>query len=215
MKVTAFVGSARKKHTYNSTEYFLEKLQSQGNVEYEIVRLCEYNLDICKGCKLCTDRGEELCPMKDDRDELLRKMYDSDGVIFATPNYSFDMSGQMKVFLDRLGFIFHRPVFFGKAFTSIVVQGVYRGNKIVKYFDFIGKGLGFNIVKGVCLNSLEPMTGKEQEKINHVLDRQVKKFYSVLMKKEFPAPSVFELMIFRMSRTSIKVVLDDKWKDYN
>ena len=118
MKITAFVGSARKKHTYNATEYFLQKLQSFGKVEYEIVFLSDYHLEICKGCKLCLNKGEELCPMKDDRDKLIEKMYGSDGIILASPNYSFDLSGLMKVFLDRLGFVFHRPRFFGKAFTN-------------------------------------------------------------------------------------------------
>jgi multimeric flavodoxin WrbA len=42
MKVTAFVGSARKKHTYNATEKFLQKLQSLGDIEYEIVLLSDY-----------------------------------------------------------------------------------------------------------------------------------------------------------------------------
>ena len=45
MKVTAFVGSARKKHTYNSTEQFLHKLQSLGDIEYEIVTLSDYDLE--------------------------------------------------------------------------------------------------------------------------------------------------------------------------
>ena len=60
----------------------------------------------------------------------------------------------MKVFLDRFGFLFHRPRYFGKTFTSIVAQGVYGGNKIVKYFNFIGKALGFNVVKGSCIKIL-------------------------------------------------------------
>jgi multimeric flavodoxin WrbA len=214
MKVTAFVGSARKKHTYFATEYFLKCLQSLGNVEYEIIPLSEFKLGICKGCKLCIDKGEELCPMKDDRDELIEKMYSSDGIILASPNYSFDMSGLMKVFLDRLGFAFHRPQFFGKAFTSIVVQGVYRGNIIVRYFNFIGKNLGFNVVKGLCLNSLEPMTEKEHKNINKILDKHAEKYYSVLTKKEYPIPTFFELMIFRMARTSIQLLLNDSWKDY-
>jgi multimeric flavodoxin WrbA len=215
MKVTAFVGSARKKHTYNATEYFLRHLQSLGDVEYEIISLSDYKLEICRGCMLCFNKGEEFCPMKDDRDKLFGKMYNSDGIIFASPNYSFDMSGLMKVFLDRLGFVFHRPRYFGKAFTSIVVQGFYRGNKIVKSFDFIGKGLGFNILKGSCFYSLEPITEKEQKRINKVLDRHSEKFYSLLIKKEFPVPTFFELMIFRMARTSVQLLLNDSWKDYN
>ena len=72
MKVTVFVGSARKKHTYEASKKFLQELQSLGDIEYEIVRLSDYNLEPCKGCKLCTDKGEEFCPLKDDEDNLLK-----------------------------------------------------------------------------------------------------------------------------------------------
>ena len=214
MKVTAFVGSARKKHTYNATEKFLQKLQSLGDIEYEIVQLSDYDLKTCKGCIQCFNIGEEFCPLKDDRDKLLEKMNNSDGIIFSSPNYSFNVSGLMKIFLDRLGFIFHRPRFFGKAFTSIVVQGFYRGNKIIEYFNFFGKGLGFNVVNGSYLNSLEPMTEKEQKKTDRILEKQSKKFYSTLIKREYPIPSFFKLMIFRMARTSIRLMLDDSKRDY-
>ncbi len=214
MKVTAFIGSARKKHTYDVSEKFLQKLQSLGDIEYEIVMLSDYNLNTCKGCMLCLNKGEELCPLKDDRDKLIEKMNNSDGILFSSPNYSFNVSGFMKIFLDRLGFIFHRPRFFGKAYTSIVVQGFYRGNKIIDYFNFVGKGLGFNVVNGSCLNSLEPMTEKDQRITDRIIDKQSKKFYSALVKREYPIPSFFKLMVFRMSRTSIKLLLDDSWRDY-
>ena len=214
MKVTAFIGSARRKHTYNASEKLLQKLQSLGNIEYEIVPLSDYNLQICKGCKLCTDKGEELCPLKDDRDKLIDKMLKSDGVIFASPNYSFNVSGQMKIFLDRFNPFLHRPQFFGKTFTSIVAQGVYGGEKIVKYFNFLGMGLGFNVVKGSCITTLEPMTEEGQRKIDKVIEKQSKIFYSKLIKKEYPIPSIFKLMIFRWGRTSIKLMLNENFRDY-
>jgi len=44
MKVTAFIGSGRKRHSYIACEKFLQNLHSLGNVEYKIVRLSEYNL---------------------------------------------------------------------------------------------------------------------------------------------------------------------------
>ena len=214
MKVTAFIGSARKKHTYNASEQFIKNLQSLGEIEYEIVQLSDYKLEICKGCMLCLDRGEELCPLKDDRDKLIEKMINSDGVIFASPNYSFQVSGFMKIFLDRLGFLFHRPRFFGKTFTSIVAQGIYGGKDIVKYFNFIGNRLGFNVIKGSCITTLEPMTEKAQKKIDRKIERQSKRFFSELIKKEYLIPSFFELMIFRMSRSSMKVMLDENFRDY-
>lgn len=214
MKVTAFVGSPRKKHTYNAAESFLQKLQALGNVEYEIVRLDDYHLETCKGCQLCTNRGEELCPLKDDRDKLIDKMIGSDGVVFATPNYMFHVTASMKRYLERLSFYGHRPRFFGKAFTSIVAQGFYGGKDILKYFGFVGKRLGFNVVKGAVITTLEPMTDKGQMQIDKIIDKQSKKFYSVLVRKEYPSPTLFDLMIFRMTRTSARLLIDESYRDH-
>jgi multimeric flavodoxin WrbA len=214
MKVVAFVGSARKKHTYHATEQFLQNLKTLGEVECEIVRLSDYNLKTCQGCLTCLNKGEEHCPLKDDRDQLIDKIMTSNGIILATPNYSFQVSGFMKVFLDRLGFVFHRPRFFGKAYTSIVAQGIYGGGKIVSYFDFIGNALGFNVVKGSCIRSIEPVTEKTQKQTDKMIDKQSKRFYAKLVKREFPSPSLIKLMAFRMSRSSINKILDEKFKDY-
>lgn len=213
-RVTAFVGSARKKHTYNAARQFLDDLQALGDVECEIVALSDYRLGTCRGCQLCFGKGEELCPLKDDRDVLIEKIEASDGVVFASPNYSFQVSAIMKIFLDRLGFIFHRPRFFGKTFTNIVAQGIYGGFKIIKYLDFVGSGLGFNTVKGSCINSLEPMTDKQRKKTDRVLEQQSRRFYERLMKPALSTPTLLKLMAFRMSRTNMKLILDDSCRDY-
>jgi multimeric flavodoxin WrbA len=213
-KVTAFVGSARKKHTHYAVGQFLSVLESLGEVEHEIVALSDCNLEVCRGCKACFDKGEPLCPLKDDRDLLIEKMMTSDGVIFASPNYSFQVSAIMKIFLDRLGFVFHRPCFFGKAFTGIVAQGFYGGQKILKYLDFVGNGLGFNVVKGSCISALEPMTDKEQQKIDRILEAHSRRFYDRLVKPPYPTPSLFKLMIFRMSRTNVRLLSDETFRDY-
>ena len=214
MKVTAFVGSARKKHTYNATEQFLQNLQTYGDVEYEIVRLSEYDIKTCQGCKLCLDKEEALCPLDDDRDILIEKMNNSDGVIFASPNYSFQVSGIMKVFLDRLAFFLHRPKFFNKTYTSIVAQGIFGGKKIVKYLDRIGDGIGFNVVKGDCIKTLEPISKKQKNKNEKTIEKLSKSYYKELTKNRYPNPSIFKLMMFRMSRTSIQLSLNEDFKDY-
>ena len=213
-KVTAFVGSARKKHTYEAAVQFLSNLQSMGDIEYEIVRLSDYQLQPCRGCKVCFEKGEEHCPLKDDRDVLIEKMMASDGVVFASPNYSFQVSAIMKTFLDRLGFAFHRPRFFGKTFTSIVAQGIYGGKKIVDYLDFVGNGLGFNTVKGSCIVTIDPVTEKQQRKIDKVLAAQARRYYARLEKPAYPVPTLIQLMFFRLGRTKIGLELDDSFRDY-
>ncbi|HSJ54590.1 MAG TPA: flavodoxin family protein, partial [Anaerolineae bacterium] len=213
-KVTAFVGSARKKHTHDATVLFLSHLQSLGEVETEIVHLNDYRLEFCKGCKVCFARGEEHCPLKDDRDLLIEKMMTSDGVVFASPNYAFQLSAVMKAFLDRLGFAMHRPRFFGRTFTSIVTQGFGGGGKIVDYLDFAAKCLGFNTVKGSCITGLEPMTARERQKMDKVLAAHPRRYYATLEKPGYPVPSWFMLVGFRMGRTSMQFELDDSSRDY-
>ena len=213
-KVTAFVGTARKKHTYYAVHTFLSSLQSFGDVEYEIVALTDCKLEMCRGCKSCFRKGEEFCTLQDDRDVLIEKMMASDGVVFATPNYSYQVSASMKMFLDRLGFVFHRPRFFGKTFTSIVAQGIYGGSKIVKYLDFVGMGLGFNVVKGSCTTALDPMNEKERGKIDSVSSSHSRRFHAGLSQPQYPVPPLLKLCAFRAARTSMRVVLDDTSRDF-
>lgn len=215
MKVTAFIGGGRKKKfTHDATEQFLQKLQSFGNIESEMVSLSDYHLETCKGCCTCFLRGEEFCPLKDDRDILFEKIFSSDGIVFASPNYSFNVSARMKIFLDRLGFFFHRPHFFGKTFTGLVVQGIYGGEKIVDYFNFIGRGLGFNVVKGCCVTALDPMTEKNRLAIDKKINNLSKRFFSRLIKEQYPSPTITRLMMFRSARTSMKLMLSEKDRDY-
>jgi len=213
-RVTAIVGTARKRSTHNAVLQFLKNLQSLDDIEYEIVALPDYRLGMCGGCKRCFLRGEEYCPLKDDRDVLIGKLMASDGVVFASPNYSFQVSAIMKVFLDRLGFILHRPRFFGKTFTSIVAQGVYGGDKIVNYLDFVGRGLGFNTVKGVCVTALDPTTENERQRTERAIESLSRRFHERLVKPAYPVPPLLNLMAFRMSRTSMKRMLDNSNRDY-
>jgi len=213
-KITAFVGSARKKSTYDAARQFLDNLRSLGEIEYEIVALSDHRIGTCRGCKQCFEKGEESCPLKDDRDMLIAKMMSSDGIVLASPNYSFQVSAIMKIFLDRLGFVFHRPRFFGKTFTCIVAQGIYGGERIVKYLDFVGKGLGFNTVHGCCVTALEPMTERERQATDRALAGLSRRFHDGLARPAFPVPTLFELMVFRMARTSIRSMLDDSSRDF-
>jgi multimeric flavodoxin WrbA len=214
-KVTVFVGSAHKRGaTCTAARQFLEDLESFGDVRGEIVVLSDYNVGVCRGCKTCFERGEERCPLKDDRDVLIEKMMASDGVVFASPNYSFQVSAIMKIFLDRLGFLFHRPRFHGKTSTCIVVQGIYGGGKIVKYLEFVGGGLGFNVVKGSCIRTLEPMDKNALAKMKGTLSKQSRRFHARLLRPAYPAPSLFGLMAFRMGRTIIKQQLGEDKRDH-
>lgn len=213
-KVTVFLGSPRKQATYRALQEFEQSLNAMGAFDVEYVFLKEHSLENCLGCKLCFDKGEEHCPLKDDRDLLLNKIEHSDGVIFASPNYSYQVTALLKNFIERISFLFHRPRFFDKAFTVIVTQGIYGGAAIEKYLRQTGMNMGFHAAKGCCLTTLEPGTPRQQQAAARKLEKAAARFYKELMRPSPPAPSLLRLMMFRTGRTAIQLMLNEGWRDY-
>jgi multimeric flavodoxin WrbA len=213
-KVIAFIGSPRKGETYRVVQDFEKSLKIHGDIDFEYVFLKDADLRICKGCFSCLFKGEEYCPLKDDRDLLLQKIENSDGIIFATPNYALQVTAIMKNFVDRLAFVFHRPRYFHKTFMGIVTQGAYGGNEIVAYLENLAKFWGFNIAKGFHVTTVTPRTTTEQKVITKKTVEAARRFYKALMDKKSYSPSLFQFAIFRMIRSMYQAVPDEESKDY-
>jgi len=211
-RVAAFIGTQARRHTYEALQEFEKRLKELGDVEFEYVFLSDYNLEFCRGCKLCFDKGEEFCPLKDDRDVLLAKIERCDGIVFATPNYAFHVSARMKNLLDRTAFVFHRPRFFGRVCTAIVTQGVFGGGSIVKYLCSSGENMGFHTSKGCVVNTMDPMTDKQQAQLVKKVRMAADTFYKKLTRPT-PSPSFMRLAMFRLTRTSISYIAPG-FRDY-
>ena len=69
-----------------------------GNV-VEFINLKGKKIKFCIGCLACQKTGK--CVQKDDMAEMIAKVQNADVLIFATPIYYYEMSGQLKTFLDR------------------------------------------------------------------------------------------------------------------
>ncbi len=212
-KVIALIGSQQKNGTYGGVLQLENYLKSYGEMEFDNIFLHEYNLEYCRGCKLCFNKGEEYCPLKDDRDILIDKIQQADGIIFASPNYSFHVSARMKNLFDRLAFIIHRPRFFGKTCTAIVAQGITGGGKIVKYLNGMGENFGFHATKGCVLATLEPSTEAMRKKNDKKIKMAAEGFYKELMRPT-PSPSLFRLMLFRLTRIRIRSMTNAEFRDF-
>lgn len=204
--VTLLVGSPRRRGaTFNAAEKFASNLEKLGGVETKIVWLGDYNIGMCRGCKLCVTHGEDRCPLKDERDLVIGEMLAADGFVLASPNYSWQVPGMLKVFLDRLAFAMHRPRLHGKIATAIVVEGIAFGSRVRKYLEFAEGSLGFDVVKGSVSKTLEPMTQTAIAKMDDRLAKQAGRFHRELMKPAFQSPSLFKLAMFRMGRTGVRL----------
>lgn len=78
---------------------FIEGAQAAGN-EVEKITLSSKNIGFCKGCLACQKLGK--CVIDDDANAIMQKVLEADVVCWATPIYYYEMSGQMKVLIDRM-----------------------------------------------------------------------------------------------------------------
>ena len=81
-----------------SAEFVRGAKEAGHNVEF--IRLRDYDLKYCLGCYACVKEGE--CIIRDGMNELAQKLVNADVIAIATPVYFYSMSGQLKVFIDRL-----------------------------------------------------------------------------------------------------------------
>ncbi len=68
---------------------------------HNVEKICLYDKTIgfCRGCLAC--QKTKRCVIRDDADMIEQKMLTADVIVFATPIYYYEMSGQMKTMLDR------------------------------------------------------------------------------------------------------------------
>lgn len=78
---------------------FIEGAQAAGN-EVEKITLSGKSIGFCKGCLACQKLGK--CVIDDDANAIMQKVLEADVVCWATPIYYYEMSGQMKVLIDRM-----------------------------------------------------------------------------------------------------------------
>ena len=85
-------------NSHELTESFARGAKENGN-EVELITLHNKQIHFCVGCLTCVKTGK--CVIDDDARLITAKMHDADIIVFATPIYYYEMSGQMKTVLDR------------------------------------------------------------------------------------------------------------------
>ena len=145
MKILAIAGSPR---LGGNSSYLLERALEEAEkmgVETEKLVLSKYQVNPCQGHDKCS--SFPTCRQNDDAGWILDKLCDADGVILATPVYWYDVSAQMKAFIDRNYFLYlHNRKWKADAVGLIVVAhsaGTERAldtlNLLINNMSHVGK----------------------------------------------------------------------------
>jgi multimeric flavodoxin WrbA len=84
---------------------FADGARASGN-EVKLVSLKDKTIGFCKGCLACQKLGH--CVINDDANEITEKLLNAEVVVWATPIYYYEMSGQMKTMIDRANSLYPR-----------------------------------------------------------------------------------------------------------
>lgn len=87
---------------------FAERLREKGELQVDYVDLSKIKMEFCRGCEACYRVGG--CVVQDDMEELVKKIRQTDGLVLGTPTYGSNVSGHMKVLIDRGHFVMEQKL---------------------------------------------------------------------------------------------------------
>ena len=100
MKRVLIISTSRRENSNSAqlAKQFQRGAQEAGH-EVQYISLKGKHIQFCLGCLSCQKTGR--CVIVDDMKPIVEAMKKADVLVFATPIYYYEMSGSMKVFLDR------------------------------------------------------------------------------------------------------------------
>ncbi len=162
MKILAIHGSPRTiRSTTRKLAGFVLEGAAEAGAETEMIDLADYSIIPCTSCEACSLNG--ICVNDDDVPALLIRMQEADGIIFGSPVYIDNITGQMKVFFDRLADAIHYQLLAGKYGCSIATTYESGGDDVVTYLNHVLNYLGVLSVGGISI-----ATGGKIETMNAV-----------------------------------------------
>ncbi len=100
MQVIGIVGSPRENGNTAALVRQMLKGAAEAGADTEVFYLNKLNFRGCQACMYC--KSHDVCKQEDDMARVIEEIKKADGIIIGSPVYIGYVSGQTKLFLDRL-----------------------------------------------------------------------------------------------------------------
>jgi multimeric flavodoxin WrbA len=179
-------------------------MKAIGDVEFAYLFLKDANLKPCLGCYTCMAKGEDKCPLKDDRAAIEEQLLAADGVILSSPVHVANVSGLMKNFMDRIAYTNHRPRFHRqKVLTVVNMAGTSKKETLSALRWVMG---GSRLVHELAIATPPwPQTERAVANKERAIDAAAKKFYRACLDTSLPTPTFNSYINFLMMQELSRV----------
>ena len=196
MKIIILNGSHRKNGaTALLLNEMYQKLKTYPDVEVQLFNVADFNLKYCIGCCKCYKNGK--CIFNDDIEKLSENIETADGIIIGSPTYASNISGQMKVIIDRGHFVIEQ-LLFGKYAISVSTYENYGGKDTSKILNrllsYSGATISNSLVIKVPFSTNPLSSSKTQNIVNNTIDKFYKDIHE---QKTYLYQKIKHFIIFR------------------
>lgn len=146
MNIIGISGSPKNKRT----DYMIKTILDATGKEYELVKLYGKKVGPCIDCDNCKNPPYN-CAIEDDMQELSNKLINAEAIVLGSPTYFDNVSGVMKIFIDRmLAFYYSRKLKGRKvAIVAVGFEDAKSVKQCVHQMEGFCKLLGMNIVGSI------------------------------------------------------------------
>jgi multimeric flavodoxin WrbA len=166
MKITAIIASPNGMAGYTARllKPLLAAAEEAGAVT-EVFELNKLKVNPCNGCQNnCHKTGE--CIQKDDYDRIKQAFLESDGIVLATPNYTFNVTPQMKALIDRCNLLLHCQLLNGKYGAALVSSGGSDPSEVEEYLLKVMRSNGMWLMGSLGAVRAQLEDDDEKEKLS-------------------------------------------------
>ena len=158
LKAIGIVGSPRKGGNVDTLVQAVLDGAEQAGYQTKKYRLNEMKYSGCQACEYC--KSHDHCQQKDDLTGLLQDMAEADAVVFGSPIYFFQFTGQFRLMEDRMYSLidstFNSRLRPGKKAVIVTSQGnpdLVSYEKAITEFAEVLKMLGFEVKDIISMDS--------------------------------------------------------------
>lgn len=197
MKIVIVNGSHRKNGaTALILNEMYEKLKKHDNVEVQMVHVSDLSLQYCVGCGSCYKTG--ACIYKDDIENLSLSVADADGIIIGSPTYASNVSGLVKVIIDRGHFVMEQ-LLYGKYAICVTTYENYCGKDSAKILNKLLLYSGAKICASIALRNRFNKNPMEDIRLKQRIEKLVNSFLrDIVERRRYMIQSLIHSIIFRM-----------------
>ena len=130
----------------------------KGGAETELITLKDKNVKACDGCLTCEKTN--ACHIKDDMQEIYRKILSADAVVLGSPTHMDAPTSLAMNFIHRMYPLYGKIN--GKRLASVVVgqvggnEGITSRGKVEDYFKVIAGTFGLDYRWSISLTARDP-----------------------------------------------------------